>query len=169
MSKISKPRQTHLAQAAGKVLGPGLVQSEQKLVIQQSEYAGHIPHPDILKQFDQLIPGTGAKLIRWAEQEQDHRRSMERNAMQANIAAQQAQSATNAYTARAIFRSDMVGQVCGFLVCLVCVAGAIWMGTIGQPWVAAALAAIPTAAVVQALRGSIFERKQQPGDLKSST
>lgn len=60
MSKISKPRQTHLAQAAGKVPGPGLVQS----------------------------------------------------------------GATNAYTARAIFRSDMVGQVRGFLLCLVCVTGA---------------------------------------------
>ena len=81
MSKGSKPHQTPVAQAASKAIGPGVVRTEQQLVIQQSQYTGQIPHPDILKQFDQLIPGTGAKLIRWAEEEQEHRRSMERAAM----------------------------------------------------------------------------------------
>lgn len=169
MSRGSKPHQTPLAQAASKAIGLGAVRAEQQLVIQQSQYTGEIPHPDILKQFDQLIPGTGAKLIRWAEEEQQHRRSMERAAMDANIAAQHSQSLTNAYTARAIFRSDMMGQTCGVLVCLVCVVGAIWMGTIGQPWVAAALAAIPTAAVVQAFRSSMFGRKRQAGEGKSKS
>lgn len=87
--------------------------------------------------------------------------------MDANIAAQQSQSLTNAYTARAIFRSDMMGQTCGVLVCLVCVLGTIWMGAIGQPWVAAALAAIPTAAVVQAFRSSMFGRRRQAEEAKS--
>ncbi len=126
----------------------------------RQEYHGVIPPPLILQQFDDLIPGTAARLIQWAEDEQRHRQMLERDAQVANIEAQKKQLAIAERQARAIFLSDALGQCLGFVVCLGCVVGAIWTAVAGQTAVAIALAALPTAAVIQAFRARWLEGKR---------
>lgn len=137
-------------------------QPQQVLIERRDSYQGLIPPPAILQQFDDLIPGTAARIIQWAEDEQHHRRGLERQAQEANIAAQQRQLGIAESQSRAVFKSDLVGQVLGFLVCLACIAGAIWLATQGHYWVAGALAAIPTAAVIQAFRAGAFAKAKDP-------
>lgn len=141
---------------------PQVAQPPQQFFGRQ-EYHGVIPPPLILQQFDELIPGTAQRLIQWAEDEQRHRQSLEREAQAANIDAQRRQLAVAERQARAIFFSDALGQCLGFVVCLGCVAGSIWTALAGHTAVAIALAALPTAAVIQAFRaGMLGSRRAEP-------
>jgi uncharacterized membrane protein len=127
-------------------------------VQQQLTYQGAIPPPAMLREFDQITPGTAARLLDWAETEATHRREMERLSTVANvdIAAKQLEIAE--YQSRATFRSDALGQLLGFIVCIACIAGAVWLGILGHAPIAVVLAAIPTAAIVQAFRIGMFRK-----------
>ena len=41
-------------------------------------YAGPLPHPDILARYEQVVPGSGTRLIGMAEKQADHRQHLER-------------------------------------------------------------------------------------------
>jgi uncharacterized membrane protein len=58
-------------------------------------YQGAIPPPEMLKGFDDLVPGSAERLIALAEQESLHRRSLEMQTLQANIVSQNHQNALN--------------------------------------------------------------------------
>jgi len=73
--------------------------------LKHSEYSGQIPPPHLLRDFDDLIPGTAARIIQWAEDEQRHRHNLERSAQAANIHAQRQQLVTVDYQTRAVVRS----------------------------------------------------------------
>ncbi len=75
---------------------------------------GAVPPPEILRGIDEIVPSAAARLIALAEQESNHRRSLEVKAIEANIAAQVAQTQINERQTKAVFRSDMIGQVAGF-------------------------------------------------------
>lgn len=165
MSKQNKrpqiPNQAHNAVAAA-AQQQMHHQLQPVVTTQVQQYSGQIPPPDLLKSFDDIIPGTAARLIQWAEDEQTHRRRLESDAQAANIAAQQRQLETTAAQVKGVLRSDLIGQVFGFLVCVVCVGGAIYLAVNGQPGVGAALTVIPTGAVIYAFRGQIFGKKDAP-------
>lgn len=113
-------------------------------------HEGPLPTPEDLQRYEALTPGTAERIIRMAEDESGHRRRIEDRANVANVEAQAAQLAIADYQSRAVFRSDMLGQVAGLLVSLACIAGAVYLALSGREWVAGVLAAIPTAAVIQA-------------------
>jgi uncharacterized membrane protein len=125
------------------------VQAQQVTIHQQTHYSGDIPPPGLLRQFDELLPGTAARLIGWAETEAEHRRAMEKAALDGNLAAQAAQMEIARYDSKASYRGGILGQLCGLAVCVLCVAGAVWCALHGHTAVALALAAIPTAAVIR--------------------
>lgn len=54
-------------------------------VMQQSEFSGPIPHPDILKGYDAIVPGAAERIIRMAEKQSEHRQSMEKTIVEAEI------------------------------------------------------------------------------------
>lgn len=115
-----------------------------------THYQGAVPHPDILRGIDEIVPGAAARIVKLAEDEANHRRKLEEMAMDANIATQQQQLLIEKQRSSAVFRSDMLGQIAGFLVCLSCIGAAIYLGIKGHDWLAGAIAAIPTAALIKA-------------------
>jgi len=115
-----------------------------------THYQGAVPPPEILRGIDEIVPGAAARLITLAEQESNHRRSLEVKTIEANIAAQVAQVQINEQQTKAVFRSDMMGQIAGFLVCLCCIGAAVYLGLNGHDWLAGGIAAIPTAALIKA-------------------
>lgn len=50
-------------------------------VTMQSQYSGPIPPPQVLKGYEEAIPGSGDRILSMAEKEQDHRHMMEKNFM----------------------------------------------------------------------------------------
>ncbi len=123
-----------------------------------THYEGAVPHPDILRGLDEIVPGTAARLIRLAEEESVHRREMESKANDANIYAQKEHLLIAKKQSSAVARNQLIGLVLGVVVCLSCVAGCFYFGIKGLGAAAWPLAAIPTAGVISAFT---FKRKSQ--------
>ena len=105
--KHPPPRQSQTASAVAAATQPLLQQVVTTTQVQQ--YSGQIPPPDLLRGFDDLLPGTAARLLQWADDEQMHRRRLESDAQAANIDAQRRQFSIADYQSKGVFRSDMVG------------------------------------------------------------
>lgn len=85
-----------------------------------------------------------------AKAEAIHQNEMVSLTTKANISAQQKQLEIAEYQGKAVFRSDTIGQIAGVIVSLACIAASAYLAVSGKEWVAAVLAGIPTAAVIQA-------------------
>lgn len=84
-----------------------------------------------------------------------------------NLPAQAAQVRIAEGQMNRVFRSDLVGQILGFIICLVAISGSVWLGMSGHEWIAGGIAVIPTAALIQAFRANFFTRKEpSPSALK---
>ena len=57
----------------------GNANTHDKVSIKKSsiEYAGPLPPPKMLKQYDDVIPGSAGRIIEWVEKEQAHRHKLE--------------------------------------------------------------------------------------------
>ncbi|MBX7229623.1 MAG: DUF2335 domain-containing protein [Burkholderiaceae bacterium] len=138
-----------------------VIGSQISITTQEDRFQSPIPSPEVIKNYEILVPGTAKRLIDLAIEESLHRRTIESNTNQANISAQRKQGEIASYQTRAVFRSDLLGQVAGTIVSLSCIGGAVYLGLQNHEVAAAALCAIPLAAVIQALRGrKAAERRQ---------
>jgi len=129
-----------------------------------THYQGAIPPPEILRGLDELVPGTAERLIALANEESLHRRAMEMKITDANITAQQTQLQIAAQQSRSVFRSDFLGQIAGLIVCIICVAGSVYLGLKDHHAPAIALAAIPTAAIIRAFTFSGKNKFNPPAE-----
>jgi uncharacterized membrane protein len=123
-----------------------------------THYQGIVPHPDVLRGLDEIVPGTAARLVKLAEEESLHRRELEIKANEANISAQQYQLRIAEQQSKAVFRSDLLGQIAGFIVCLACISASVYLGVNGHDWLAGTLALIPTGALIRAF---VLNRKSK--------
>ena len=54
------------------------------VAVQRESYAGPIPHPSILRQFNEIIPNGADRIMSMSEKQTSHRIDMERNVITAN-------------------------------------------------------------------------------------
>ena len=100
--------------------------ARHRVAMVSEQYAGPLPPPQMLQQYEATVPGAADRILRMAERESEHRRSLEREV----VAAERED--------RARQRSERrLGQVLGFVLCVVAiVAGAVVAvrssGTAGQ-------------------------------------
>ncbi|HEX6368579.1 MAG TPA: DUF2335 domain-containing protein [Longimicrobium sp.] len=45
-------------------------------------FSGPIPEPDVLRDYEQVLPGLAERIVRWTEDEANHRRTVERSLVQ---------------------------------------------------------------------------------------
>ncbi|TXT25737.1 MAG: hypothetical protein FD138_2918 [Planctomycetota bacterium] len=90
-------------------------------------YSGPIPPPDLLKQYDEISPGTALRIIAMSEKQSEHRMSLEKKVVESGIT------------------RSTAGLVCGFLIACVFAGAGVWVASMGHP---AAGATIATASVV---------------------
>lgn len=64
-------------------------------------FSGPLPHPDILKKFDEVVPGAAERIIKMAEGQFEHRTALERKVIESDI------------------ERSKRGQVLGFLIAIV--------------------------------------------------
>lgn len=70
---------------------PQASRTGMRLVAQSTEttiYSGPIPHPEILHGYEQICPGAADRIIAMAENQQNHRISMEKIVVTGNVEAQ---------------------------------------------------------------------------------
>ena len=54
-------------------------------LIQQFEFSGPLPPAAELARYEKVVPGSAARIVKWAEEEGEHRRAMERLVIPSNI------------------------------------------------------------------------------------
>ena len=153
----------------------GSIAQQQTLTIQQQSLEVHVqlPPPALMAEYERVRPGTMDLLVRWNEEEQAHRRAMDRAALDANAEAQRRQLDIAAmqvekqhgvvmYQAQTIRRSDMAGQVLGWVLSGGAVGLSAYLAMHDHEWAAAALAALPTAAIIQSFRTLIRQDAKAP-------
>lgn len=141
----SQPQNSEVAQQSE----PQLIQVEAPTSHSVS-FEGPIPPPSLLREYNAIVPGAAERILALAENEGRHRQSLESKAVDANIEAQKKQLQINELQVKSTFRSDTLGQSFGFLISGGCVGGSVFLAMAGHTEIAAALAIIPSAAIVKA-------------------
>lgn len=104
--------------------------------------------------YDGLVSGAAARIIKLAEDESAHRRQVENKALDANIALQEQNVVIAKQQNKVVNRSDILGQIFGFVICISCVGAAIYLGINGHDWLAGTITVIPSAAVIKSFFSS---------------
>lgn len=56
-------------------------EKEEKRMIMSSSFQGPLPPPNLLANYDDVVPGLASKIANWTTDQTDHRQSMESRAM----------------------------------------------------------------------------------------
>jgi uncharacterized membrane protein len=115
-----------------------------------ASFSGPLPPPAILEQYDKINPGLADRIVRMAETEADHRRQIEKRALDADI-----QIAGKEYTERRI------GQFLGFGIGVAALFIGAYVATHGQPL---AGGFIGTGGVVGLVTAFIYGRRAEKTD-----
>ncbi|MEK7565052.1 MAG: DUF2335 domain-containing protein [Patescibacteria group bacterium] len=60
---------------------------ENKVILTEisQSFSGPLPPPDILRQFDEVVPGAAERIIKMAEDQSTHRRELEKKVIDSDI------------------------------------------------------------------------------------
>ncbi len=144
------PKQREVAGAVNAYANQPYLGLGAHMQVQTQIHAGPVAHPDLLKQYDVVVPGTAARMLDWAEAESTHRREMEKMTLQANAGAQQDHIELAKMQVESVKQSDRLGQWLGAAVSVMCIGGSFYLAYIGNDAGAAVLATLPLAAVIRA-------------------
>lgn len=74
--------------------------------VERNVYSGPIPPPELLRGYEEILPGTADRIIAMAEKQADHRRNLEKSVVESGA------------------RDSRLGIICGTIVCVVvCITG----------------------------------------------
>lgn len=94
------------------------VGGKKYIVIQASKsvsFSGPIPHPDILKGYNEIVPGAAERILIMAEEQQKHRFSIENKIVSSSI------------------KMRSRGSVLAFVILLLVIMSGIYLIIIGKP------------------------------------
>ncbi|MCX6790963.1 MAG: DUF2335 domain-containing protein [Candidatus Gribaldobacteria bacterium] len=80
----------------------------------EMSFSGPLPPPEILKKYDEVLPGSVERIIKMAEQQAEHRRSLEQQVIKSDI------------------KNSKLGILCGFLIGMSGIVGGVVVATFGQ-------------------------------------
>jgi uncharacterized membrane protein len=87
--------------------------SEQTTLV---HHQGPLPHPALLKQYDDVVPGAAERIITMAENQAQHRQELEASVIRTDTL------------------KSLLGMVFGFLIALVGFGGGLYAAFAGQPF-----------------------------------
>ena len=116
-----------------------ILQNSQIAIHSHQSFSGPLPPPALLQQYNLCVPDGANRIIRMAEAEGEHRRSMERMALEKT------------------FTEGTRGQYCAAFIATFGIAGAIYLGSIGSAWAASIVGGSSLAIIVLA-----FLKARQP-------
>ena len=137
------PKRNNSAQAVAQALPQNQLVTLQK----QELFQGPIPHPDLLKKYDEVVPGAAERILRLAEEEQQHRHQMDLNDADNNK--KLLQLSESDLSSAHEFRKR--GQSFGFVICLICLFSALYATYVQMSWqIITGFLALPTASLIRA-------------------
>lgn len=111
--------------------------SSNKQVVASASFSGPLPHPSILKGYNQLVPDAAERILKAFEQQNAHREKVEMAVNKANIR-----------LAYADMVERFLGMILAFVIGLVILHYCYALALSGHDWVAGALATTTLAAVI---------------------
>lgn len=96
---------------------------QMRQMVAQQHWSGPLPPPEQLARFEDVLPGTAARIIAMAEKEGEHSREVQMRAVRATV------------------RLQHIGQVMAFVLSCCALTSAYWLAMAGHDWVAGSLVA----------------------------
>ncbi len=78
-------------------------------------HQGPLPHPEILKRYEEIVQGAATRILEMAEQEAAHRHSMEKRLLEIDLKALKAE-----------MLDARLGQIFGFLIAVITVVSGVY-------------------------------------------
>ncbi len=114
--------------------------------------SGPLPSPQILQQYEQLIPGGAERILKMAEKQSDHRISMESQVIRWNIV------------------KSKGGMMCAVVISLYALYVAKEIAIHGNPYAAATIAALDIGGLIGiALHNSEIQKKEREAQRASAS
>ncbi len=91
-------------------------ENNQQIIKQEVEmsFSGPLPPPEILKKYDDVLPGSVERIIKMAEQQAEHRRSLEQQVIKSDI------------------KNSKLGILCGFFIGMGGIVGGVVVAIYGK-------------------------------------
>ena len=94
----------------------------------QTEFSGPMPHPQLLKGYEDVCPGAADRMFRAVEAEAEHRRHMEKSVMEAQVRFHDKQ-----------FLEARMGQICALIISLAGIMAGTYTAINGHEWAGSAI------------------------------
>ena len=117
-----------------------------QFTIAAQQLSGPIPPPEMLRKYDELLPGSADRIISMAERQSAHRQKLESDVIGSNIF------------------SERLGMILGFIICLIAISGGIYIVIQGKSAEGIAAIIVPLAALVAVF---IYGKSEQKKDLQA--
>ncbi len=123
-------------------------------------FEGPLPPPDLLKQYEQTLPGIAERIVRMAEEEQAHRHTLAQADLDRKAKLTAIADRESAASVAAMARGQKIG-LCISGACIVFAFACAYMGL--DKWIVGAFLAVPTASFISAfIPRKPSEEKTQP-------
>lgn len=116
-------------------------------------HQGPLPDPQTLREYDDLIPGAAAEIIKMASDQASHRRSLEKASQDSDSAARDKQIEIERERIRGSLCTEQMGIILGWVIAAFCVGAAIWSAVADKSAVVTvAFLGLPIAGIINAIR-----------------
>ena len=105
--------------------------ARRETLIEASAWSGPLPEPDILRKYDEVLPGSAERILKMAEDQQKHHNDQETRQLDMYLTLLQADSK----------RSNR-GLWAGFAITLAGLGGGMFLVYAGHDWAGAAIAGL---------------------------
>ena len=117
----------------------------------RAEYSGPLPHPSILKSYDDIQLGFADRIIKMAENEASHRQKMENSVLEADVESMKKE-----------FAERRIGQACGLIIGLAALGAGAYTAVNGHPITGGFMGTGGVVALVSAfIYGRVSESRQE--------
>ncbi len=116
-----------------------------QFAITAQQFSGPIPPPELLRKYEELIPGAADRIMSMAERQGSHRQTLESQVINSNIA------------------NERLGKILGFIICVLAISGGIYAVVLGKSAMGIAAIVAPLGALVAVF---IYGKSEQKKNLK---
>lgn len=139
---------------ADPIEAPRGVQEPRESLVLSEQFSGPLPHPNILRGYEQIVPGSAASIVESFVQEGRHRREREMR----NVQMCESWSAAD-------INLQNRGQIFGFIIAMTGIVGGLLVAALWSPVGGATISGISLAAIVVAfLRQNKAAGNPEKGD-----
>ncbi len=119
------------------------LESGSLTIVKAEQFSGPLPHPEVMKGYEQCLPGAAERILAMTEKQVEHRVSIEAKVIDSHI------------------HQAKWGMYIGAFVCLAAIVAGSITAVLGQTQAGAAIAVGPTVALSSVFIWGQFQRRRE--------